>query len=174
MVVSVCQLERPVHRARRVLRRLDSRDLPRPEADDRNPGLQGEGDFREGAVAPADRDHRIRRADDEAIAQLVQSCGYGDADPRVGGEPIRPGQETDAETFGGRGAAAGRGHHPPEASTYDDRSMVGESPADLLGQALLLGAGLARTDHRDIGGHALPQRTTTLTSLSGTTITFAI
>src|SRR5437667_3854304 len=130
------------------------RELPGGEPDDALAELERESDLRGCAgLAPHGYDG-IRRANDQAVAELAQSGGDGDREMRIRGATFAAGQDAHREPTFAACSAAGRFHHAGETSADDHRAGARKEGSDLLGCGRLLRRAGPASHDGDIALHA--------------------
>src|SRR5690242_9004768 len=125
-------------------------DLPRIECEDRAAEAARVGDLAKRAPSTSNRDHALRRGDDQEVAALAKAGRQRDREIRVRILAIALGQEShDCAAFA-RGALAGRARDAAVAAVDDDRAGPREQPPHLARRVELRWCRVARTTHSDI------------------------
>src|SRR2546421_3775909 len=114
----------------------------------------GDRDLAQGSPTGADRDHAVRRGDDQRVARLAKPGREREREVWVRTAAVGVGQDADHRTALTRRSFARRAHHAAKSSVDHDRAFAGEEPAHLSRRLELRWGRLGSAAHRDISaGH---------------------
>src|SRR3989449_2870104 len=149
----MCELlifEGTLYRLRGGVDDFESLHVPGVEGKHRAVEAPGDRDLAQGSPTGADRDHAVRRGDDQRVARLTKPGREREREVWVRTAAVGVGQDADHRTALARRAFARRAHHAAKSSGDHDRAMLGEKPADLARRVELRWGGLGGAANRDI------------------------